>query len=104
LRDVERGEDLVSLAMATPSGEIIVDVRVAFPGANAFKTADGIAYSYRRGDRDMPAVALRRLEAVIAHLRRHASALHGLLGASVSPVAVAVVSERESPSALCQPR
>lgn len=79
LGDVEREGDVLTLKV----GEMIFDIRRAKPGAAAFKTVDGIAYSYR--GRDLPAGALDRFQSIIAHLRPHTRTIDDLLSAPQPP-------------------
>lgn len=69
LVDTDCEEDLVTLKVGTPAGEILLDIRPATPESACFKVVDKLAYSYRRSDHAMPASALKQFEAVIEHLR-----------------------------------
>ncbi len=68
LVDTDREPALLALKVETPFGEVFLDVRPVSQAANYFKVVGGVAYGYRRDDRDMPDGALKQFESVIEHL------------------------------------
>ncbi len=85
LLDIEREQDLLTLKVGTPFGELMLDMRPAIEGTNRFKVVDGVAYSYRGSERDMPGGALKQFESVIEHLRQ---LIPTVLGAPASAASV----------------
>ncbi len=65
----ESADGQISLHLTTPEGPLVLDVSPADPDRRSYRSANGIAYSYRRSNGNGPSRdALRHLDSVVEHL------------------------------------